>query len=70
MFVPSVVFTLNVVVPFVFTVVSAVVPEPTDCAEPVILSYVVVPVDALTNATYTLSFVHVFDVYADPDAVL
>ena len=38
MFVPSVVFTLNVVVPAVVIVVAAVVPAATVCAEPDMLS--------------------------------
>ena len=38
MFVPSVVFTLNVVVPAVVIVVAAVVPVATVCAEPDMLS--------------------------------
>ena len=38
MFVPSVTFALNVVVPDVEIVVAAVVPAATVCAEPVILS--------------------------------
>jgi len=37
-FVPSVVFTLNVVVPAVVIVVAAVVPVATVCAEPDMLS--------------------------------
>lgn len=51
MFVPSVVFTLSVVVPFVVTVVAAVVPAATVCAEPDMLSYVVIPAEPFVNAT-------------------
>ena len=50
-FVPSVVFTLSVVVPFVVTVVAAVVPAATVCAEPDMLSYVVIPAEPFVNAT-------------------
>ena len=64
-FVPSVVVTTNFVVPDVVIVVADDVAA-TVCAEPDTLAYVVVPAEPLFNVTYTLSFVHVFAVYAAP----
>ena len=66
---PSVVVTFNVVVPFVLTVVSTVVPALTSCAEFDVLEYVDVPVLLWTNFTYTFLFDHCPDVYAEPVAV-
>ena len=59
MLLPSVVFTFNVVVPVVLIFTLLAVPATTVCAESAKLSYVVVPVDALFNVTYTSDFVQV-----------